>query len=106
MYGLPDTAGPVPAGSSTQTSFAPGTRNQSKENEAPSQILLYEPLPPPPPPSHFPSLHEPLSHSSPDSQSSPPLFFGALHLPSVHDTLAHSSSFSQSSPPPFLSSHL
>ena len=55
---------------------------------------------------HLPLLHEPESHSSSLSQSSPPDFFAAVHWPLEQLPLAHSSSFSQSSPPLFLSAHL
>src|SRR5579859_896037 len=84
------------------TLFAAGMRYQSSDTATPSHTRGNGP----PPLEHLPSLHEPLSHSSPDSQSSPPPFLAAVHLPSEQVPLAHSSSLPQSSPPAFLSAHL
>src|SRR5271155_3191737 len=67
-------------------------------------MKIFGPLPPPP--AHLPSLHEPLSHSSLVSQSSPSLFLASVHLLSEHEPLEHSSSAEQSSPPDFFSAHL
>src|SRR5262249_53480388 len=59
-----------------------------------------------PPPKHFSCWHEPLSHWSSLSHSSPSPFLASAHWPPEHEPLVHSSSLWHSSPPLFFSAHL